>query len=252
MNAPEVVESPTESARFGLRIGRCTLDGPVDASTLTAAMVPFDLVVLRYPAQMVTLAFELSKLAGFLSFTADHLCCWEWRGGDVEAAVPTGWQIDDEPSVSGVVDIIRDSFASYRNHYSANPLLDRAAALEGYCEWAANLATVDGAAFALRDPSGHGLGVALVDWSVDLPDIKLAGLRGAVQGRGLYRVLLTSIMERAVSRGFPGVQISTQSHNINVMRAWARAGFVPARTLATQHLLRTELVAQRFPAGTDR
>lgn len=242
MNTVSVVESTTESARFGLRVGRCELDGNVDAADLATAADPFDLVVLRYPAEAVTVAFELSELPGFISFTADHLCYWEWHGAVAKAVVPAGWRVDDQPSVDEVVDVVRDSFASYRNHYSANPLLDRGAALEGYCEWAGHLAGADGAAFMLRDQPGVGVGVALVDWLADRPEIRLAGMRSSAQGQGLYRVLIESVMERAVEKGHDSVLISTQSHNVNVMRSWARMGFVPAQTIATQHLLRADLV----------
>ncbi|MGA9275381.1 MAG: GNAT family N-acetyltransferase [Ilumatobacter sp.] len=214
----------------------------MDAAVLATAAVPFDLVVLRYPAEAVTVAFELSELPGFISFTADHLCYWEWQGAGAEAVVPPGWSVDDQPSGDEVTDVVRDSFASYRNHYSANPLLDRSAALEGYCEWAGHLAAADGAALLLRDQGGEGVGVALIDWLADRPEVRLAGMRSSAQGQGLYRVLIESVVERAVAQGHSRVLISTQSHNVNVMRAWARMGFVPAKTIATQHLLRAELV----------
>lgn len=244
MNKPVIVSAEVESARFGLRVGRCELDVPEELSLLERELDHYDLVVLRYPAEAVTIASEASEISGFRSFTADHLCYWEWRRVEtVEPTVPAGWCIDDRPDVEEVIDVVRDSFAGYRNHYSANPLLDRDAALDGYGEWAGRLAAVEGSAYVLRDPSGVGAGVALVDWSIELPDIRLAGMRSSAQGRGLYRVLLESVMERAVLRERDGLQISTQSHNVSVMRVWARAGFVPARTLVTMHLLRAGLTA---------
>lgn len=259
MTRPVVTESPAESARFGLRVGRCEVDGAGDVALLGASLAPFDLVVLRYPAASVTVAFESTQLAGYLCFTADHLCYWEWHGDEIEAEargearVPAGWRVDHQPPVDDVVEIVRASFASYSNHYRANPLLDRDAALEGYCEWAALLAGVDGSAFVLRDDLDEGIGVVLVDWSVDLPEIKLAGMRPSAQGRGLYGLLLRSVMDVAAAHGRSGLQISTQSHNVTVMRAWARAGFVPARTVATLHLLRPELAPERAsPASPER
>jgi GNAT superfamily N-acetyltransferase len=242
VNLPTVVESPTESARFGLRVGRCELDGVVDAVGLATAADGFDIVVLRYPAENVAAPFELSRLPGFVSYTADHLCYWDWRGPVADVEVPAGWRVDQDPDVGDVADVVRDAFENYRNHYSANPLIDEAAALDGYCEWATHLAAVVGSAFLLRDTSQHGVGVALVDWSAELPDIKLAGMRTSAQRRGLYPVLLHAVMERAVALGHGGLRISTQSHNAKVMRVWARMGFVPVGAVATQHLVRVELL----------
>jgi hypothetical protein len=55
-------------------------------------------------------------------------------------------------------------------------------------------------------------------------------------------------------RSRSALTISTQSHNVNVMRVWSRLGFLPVETLATLHLVRRELVEQpasgRFTAGS--
>ncbi len=267
MSGVVVDHSPLESTRFGLRIGRCTLAGAVDVGALAAASDGFDVVVLRYPADALDVPFALASVPGHRTVPADHLCVWEWRGTEPPVVeLPPGWTVarssalveaaDDVDDVDGVdvveiVDVVRDSFAGYPNHYRANPLLDRDAALDGYCEWAGMLVEGDhDAATVLRDPAGKAVGIALVDWTTDPPDIRLAGMRSSVQGRGLYRVLLGHVIGQELERGGDGVQISTQSHNTKVMRAWASIGFVPVRTIATVHLVRDELVAKPFAAGS--
>lgn len=238
-----VEPSPTESDRFGLRIGRCVVADVDELDGLGEACERFDVVVLRYPAERVEVPFALAGLDGLRALTADHLCVWEWRGDEPpDTVAPPGYTADPSPAMDEVAAVVRDSFAGYANHYRANPLLDPTAALDGYVEWAERLATADDAAVVLRDPAGSASGVALIDWHADPPDIRLAGMRTSAQGQGLYAALVTEVIDRALRRGAGGVQISTQSHNTRVMRAWARLGFLPARTVATVHLVRAGLV----------
>jgi GNAT superfamily N-acetyltransferase len=238
-----VVASPIESSRFGLRVGRCNLDAPIHLDTLSSACAGYDLVVLRCPADVVTMPAHLTRLSGFVAFTADHLCVWEWQGQQApRVPAPVGWRIDRPGGRDEVADLIRASFAGYRSHYLANPLIDPAAALDGYCDWAVRLADEPGAGVVLRHDAGAAMGIALVDWSGDLPDVRLAGMHPSVQARGLYAVLLGAVIAQSLERGLHGVQISTQSNNVRVMRAWTRMGFVPTATLATYHLTRAELL----------
>ncbi len=59
-------------------------------------------------------------------------------------------------------------------------------------------------------------------------------------------------MGLAVDRSCPALTISTQSHNVNVMRAWSRLGFLPVDTVATMHLVHRELLAERVATAGDR
>jgi GNAT superfamily N-acetyltransferase len=242
-----VEPSPVESDRFGLRIGRCVVTGVDHIDRLAEACEGFDLVVLRYPAENVDVPVVLAGLDGFRCLPADHLCVWEWTGVEPPSRdVPAGWSIDTSPGIDDVSSVVRDSFAGYANHYRANPLLAPSAALDGYVEWAQHLAAEDDAAVVLRDAAGTAVGVALIDWRAGPPDVRLAGMRTSAQGRGLYPALIAHVIDLALRRGTDGVQISTQSHNTRVMRTWARLGFLPVRTVATVHLVRSELLP---PAG---
>lgn len=242
-----VEPSPAESDRFGLRIGRCVVTGVDDLDRLAEACEGFDVVVLRHPAEDVDVPVVLAGLDGFRCLPADHLCVWEWTGDEPPIrAAPAGWTIDLSPRIDDVSSVVRDSFAGYANHYRVNPLLAPSAALDGYVEWAQRLAADDDAAVVLRDAAGTAAGVALIDWRAGPPDVRLAGMSTSAQGRGLYPVLIAHVVGLALRRGAHGVQISTQSHNTRVMRTWARLGFLPVRTVATVHLVRSELL---LPAG---
>ena len=239
-----VSESGVETDRFGLRIGRVDVGSDIDVAQLDAACAGFDVVILRCPADEVDIPFRLLGLRDFRAFTADHLSIWRWEAGEPGGIVlPDGWSVGLTADVAAVEVVIRDAFADYRNHYRANPLLDTQAALEGYVDWAHTLMKrSDDACTAVCDPTGEPVGVALVDWDDDVPDIKLAGIRRHAEGRGRYAALVSYVMALTLDRSRSALTISTQSHNVKVMRSWSRLGFLPVDTLATTHLVRRELL----------
>ena len=239
-----VSHSSVESDRFGLRIGRVQVESDVDVAELESACAGHDVVILRCAADQVDLPFRLLALGDFRAFTADHLSIWRWEVGEPRHVdLPNGWSVGPSADAGVVEAVVRDAFADYRNHYRANPLFDVHAALDGYVEWAHTLMRrSDDACAVLCEPTGDAVGVALTDWDGDVPDIKLAGLRSRAQGQGRYGALISHIMQLAHDRGRPALTISTQSHNVNVMRAWSRLGFVPVDTLATMHLVRRPLL----------
>lgn len=239
-----VEHSATESQRFGVELGRCDVGESLDVDELIAAVDRFDVVVVRHPAGAVHLPHQLARMPGFTAWTADHLAIWEWSGPAAPAVDVAGpWSVGPAATRDEVVAVVRDAFADYRSHYRSNPLFPATAVLDGYVEWAVDLAhrQPDGPT-TVRDGEGRAVGVALVDWEAAPPDIRLAGMRSAVQGRGVYGLLVSEVIAVALRKGNVGVRISTQSHNINVMRAWVRLGFVPRATVATVHLVRDALL----------
>ena len=249
-----VSESRVESDRFGLRIGRVHVGADVDVGQLESACSGFDVVILRCAATEVDLPYRLMGLRDFRAFTADHLSIWRWEVGEPGPIVlPDGWSVGLSTDAGAVADVVRDAFADYRNHYRANPLFDASAALDGYVDWAHTLmARSDDACTVVWDPTGDEVGVALVDWNDEVPDIKLAGIRRRAQGRGRYGALVSYVMGLAVDRSSPALTISTQSHNTNVMRAWSRLGFLPVDTVVTMHLVRGELLDDWAATAGDR
>ena len=242
---PVVVgSSDVESARFGLRVGRTRVGTDIDPRALERAAAGFDVVIVRHRAVDVDIPFRLLALRELQAFTADHLCIWRWEASTPEpVALPFGWEIRTGREPATIDAIVRDAFADYPNHYRANPLFDPAAALDGYVEWAHTLAAAsDDACVLMFDATGSAVGVALIDWDEEIPDIRLAGIGSRVQGQGRYGALVSHVMQLAVDRSRTALTISTQSHNVNVMRAWSRLGFLPVDTLATVHLVRRDLL----------
>ena len=202
-----------------------------------------DIVIVRYPAADVGRFFELARLADFEPIYADTLVHWRaalasGRGPERPAGLGARAVSRDETAA-----LVRAVFADYPNHYAANPLLDRHAALEGYVEWATTLLDRgDAASLALVDDAGRDLAFALVDYGPEVADIRLAGVRPEDRGRGHYRALVAAVMQDAVARGRDAIEISTQAHNVAVMSTWARLGWVPTRAVTTVHLVRRGLL----------
>lgn len=238
-----VAFSTVESDRFGFRIGRWTLDAPVDAIEARAAVEGYDIVILRAPAALTRLPIELASVEDYVAITADNLCYWEWRGGQPnDLDPPVGVHLVTTDSIDSIGDMVLDSFQRYPNHYATNPLLDSAKCLEGYQEWAATIMASDSTTLTFEDDTGRGLGFAMVDWGGEKPDIKLVAVRPEARGRGLHAQLISACVDAAVERGRLPILSSTQAHNTTVIRDWARLSFVPVETMATFHLIRRDLL----------
>jgi GNAT superfamily N-acetyltransferase len=238
------VLSHEESLRFGVCVGRGVVEGPHNLPR-PSDFDDFDITFLRTPADNWDLASRLAQLSTHVGFVADHLCFWEWRSNRafVELDAPPGWNVDEEPSLDVVESVVRSAFDGYVNHYAANPLLAGVRIVDAYAEWARVLLEGPGASsVVLRSEQDEPVAVAVVDWSGERPDIRLAGVHHAYQRRGLYPILVQRIMRLARERDADRLEISTQSHNTSVMRAWARLGFEPCRTLATFHVVRRSIL----------
>lgn len=187
---------------------------------------------------------------------AGSLTYWSARAAEVVQAVPEATEAlsvlplaaypGGEQERAAVVDaVVADSFGGYGNHYSANPLLEPAAALAGYQEWARSsaLGDPDDALLLLLDGEVVGL-ATLVDGEEPggHVEVLLAGLRTAAQGRGRYGTLLGGVALEAQARGRHEMVISTQSHNVRVQRAWARLGLRPFAAVETVHAVRPGLL----------
>jgi hypothetical protein len=244
-----VTQSELDSRRFGYRIGRGRLDGAADLGALRAELAGYDIAIVRAPLEDPLLPAALAGLAGYRAFTADHLLYWEWRGGAVAPVpLPPGYRVLTCDDPGRVVPVLRSSFAGYRNHYAANPLLDPAGALEGYVEWTGQLmGSGHATTVVVEDDRAAVVAFGIVDWSPPAPDIRLAGVGAGAQGGGVYGHLIRDLMAAAEDRERLPLQISTQSSNTNVMRAWARLGFVPVETLATYHLVAERLLSDGPP-----
>jgi GNAT superfamily N-acetyltransferase len=240
-----------ESERFGLRVGRTKVgSGAPDldiAGMLEQSMIDenLDVLIVRAPARDVALPASLAALNNVRAVPADTLLYWEWSGPVPPPSDPSGEvSVVDDPQI--VEHLVRSVFVDYPNHYAANPLFSREAALDGYCEWARLL--VEGgtsSCHVLESPNHDQIGFGIVDWSSAVPDVRLAGVVPAFRGSGHYVRLVRGLVGEAVARGFDRLWISTQAHNIAPMRTWATLGFKPFDSFVTIHLIRDDLLFGR-------
>ncbi len=242
-----IERSVAESKRFGMNVARVVVQHDRDLDAVAGCANDFDVLIVRAPADRSSVAVRLTAVSGFRLLPADHLMVWE-RVVPVraESVLPAGWSIETPQYEHDVVDVVRDAFEGYRSHYAMNPLFDAQDVLDGYCEWAATMyADEQVATLVVFDEHRVPVGVGLLDFAPDTPDIRLAGMRSLVQGLGHYSALMTALGDVAEARGATGIQISTQSTNVRVMRAWAWMDFVPRSTVATYHLTRSSLLDRR-------
>ncbi|MGP7960243.1 GNAT family N-acetyltransferase [Sanguibacter sp. A247] len=205
-----------------------------------------EIIVVRFDASRRDIGAALAR-TGRVVLPAGTLTYWERPSSLGELEVPEHSLRVVEASEPGAPSedeldlVVGDSFAAYGNHYSANPLLDAAAALAGYQEWARrSLETPDHEVAFLFD-SDDLIGAATVHITPEHAEILLAGLIRAAQGRGAYRALLSWCVATAARHDVSKLIISTQADNVRVQRAWARAGFVPFAAVETAHLVREGL-----------
>ena len=257
-------DSPAESRRFGMSVGRVLVGDltPPDAAAqaLTDALdrAVEDLLVVRWPSAMVGLAGSVAA-SGRIILPADVLTYWEVPTDVLADGVPAGADAFSVESGAEHLDagrawveaVVRSSFAEYGNHYSANPALDPELALAGYLEWAvSSFQTHPADAMFLLDGS-QPIGVATLSEDRTRGDLEvlLAGLVPGAQGRGTYAHLLRGVGLEARVRGLGRVIISTQAHNVRVQRAWARSGLRPFAAVTTAHAIRPDSAAAAVVLG---
>jgi len=264
--------SPIETAQFGLSIGRLTVGHEVPgrgpaydaaAEMLAAALgsMDDDVVVVRYPASAVGLGAVIAG-SGRSVIPGGALTYWSANADEVVEAVSgshdPGLEVVAASELPGprdavrtVVDaVIADSFTGYRNHYAANPLLDPAAALAGYQDWARRSLDAARDTMVLRNagtPVGVATCVASKDGVAHL-EVLLAGLVSAAQGRGWYALLLAGCAAEARRRSLSRLIISTQAHNVRAQRAWARLGLRPFACMETVHAVHADLSLTPAPS----
>lgn len=132
--------------------------------------------------------------------------------------------------------VLDSSFSKYRNHYTANPLLDMSSATDSYHNWASSVLENNPENVVIVELDRKVAGLAVIHAHQDGPiEILLAGIGEEFQRKGAYVALLSGVCKIAVKRGYKQIVISTQSRNIAVQKAWAKIGFSPILSIDTFH-----------------
>jgi hypothetical protein len=246
--------SKTETARFGLRVFRASIDA-LDADDLVAALdrERVDVAILRMPATAIDSLEGLGKHR-LSPIVADTLVRYEL---DFRTAKPLS---DDDtvmlrPAMGADAELLesmtREIFSGYTSHYHANPLFAPAAILDGYAEWASSHVRGDDDSMSawLVEADGEiaGFSCCRIDRNSGLAIGTLNGVLPRARGRGVYRGLLVAMLVRFADIGVQRFAIATQVHNVAVQRVWASAGLSLQSTSNTIHIN-----AMRGKAASER
>lgn len=231
--------SVLDSDRFGLRIGRLELGAVGDAEPEAVVALflrsGLDLLVLRYPVA------HADWFARLLSPDVDvlHTDTLVYYRKAIEHVTPPPFAVTRGTAADAALvrDLVLEGFADYQSHYRADPLLDEDAALAGYVAWATSFLDGDGRTLmVLRDDDAQP--VAWAGLRLTPPsEIVLGGVCRHAAGRGVYSSILAGAESIFADLGERECWISTQVHNLPVIRTWASNGYRFEAGFNTVHLV---------------
>ena len=245
---PTIEESAVESKRFGFSIGRLLIpfDSPISDMEIATmcSQATFDLVIVRANATRNSLAESLLSLTSHRSLHADSLLYFGQSLSQpalkqLPNSAVSSMGVLKESEHHSFLGLIRETFASYTNHYSSNSLLPKPLALEGYVEWASSLIdSSEGHIFVARNKQEELVSFIAVQSSGQTAEIILNGTGPAAQGLGIYPTLLNYVRSELFNLGFTELVTSTQSSNSIVIKVWITSGFNYLAAINTFHVMR--------------
>lgn len=236
--ASSLTPSPVESARFGLTVHRGDLDR-IEPQSLAAHLrhEAVDLAIIRVPATEQPVLHELD-VTGMPWFVADSLIYFSCDLAGYEPRPlrnPLTLRQASHADRETLNRLIERTFSGYANHYSANPVLDRAAITAGMVEWAVGFIDRSDAEVFLADIDGEVAGFATCTFGA-VSEAVLFGVAPDYEGRGVYGDLTRFAVAEAARRGSRSIKTSTQAHNFAVRRSWISAGYLPQAAYVTVHI----------------
>ena len=239
--------SDRESSALGLQIYRCcTTQWDRDSHEIAIKLNSSnaDVVILR--TKNVEPNFQAMD-GDWISISAGELVYWASpvnpRFGGL--AKPLEY-VAAQSKINEFADVVRRSFADYKNHYSANPLFDRLSPEQAYVDWAIRRAsettTEDLAGLLLSNGQPVGA-ISGVQIGTEV-EIELAGIAPEFQGQGMYAHLIAGFWQTVNDATRSRIVISTQKENESVQKAWVRLGLSYEFSVVTTHLVRRTLIEQ--------
>jgi hypothetical protein len=235
--------SPLESARFGMRVFRASVEA-IDADALAAAIERerVDVAILRLPARALSTVQPLAAL-GLAPIVADTLVSY---GMDLAARKPRSGPesgVTLRPATFADTELLermaRAIFAGYVSHYHANPLFAHERILDGYAEWAIrHVEAADGSAAWIIEHDQEPIGFSCDRFARESGTATgvLNGILPLVRRRGFYGAMLRQTLSRFDRLGVKRFEIATQVHNLAVQRTWVASGLVIDGAYNTVHI----------------
>ena len=235
-------DSTLDSHRFGIKVARGQVPVGASSDDVVGAVMASDasLVILRTDAGDSDAIVQLQRL-GWPVIHADSLV---YYGVDL-ATLPREQLREDvrqatDTDRDAIHEIAEHSFAGYRSHYAANPMLPQDEILAGYVEWAKSRLAPENPGSCTWVVAAEGLvvGFATCDLATDRSkvEIVLNAVHPRFSRRGLYGRLLKGILHHYANQSYRRLVISTQLWNYTVQRQWTRAGLAMERAYDTYHI----------------
>lgn len=240
-DAPHLSE--LDQARFGIVTVKA---GAFDQVTDVADTLAFcaanraQLLIARVDAEHVAVAHALEERGALLCDTLVFYRLPVVRARDQSNEhVSSIFVRDARPEdAASLTSIARTAFTGYLGHYHADPRLPRHACDEVYVSWCAAIHRGDDArsAVIVAEDANGVCGFLTIRNDGSTLELVLSGLARRVEGRGVYRRLVASGVDRAVTERCKAVVTSTQITNFAVQRVWVKQGFAMTGATHTFHL----------------
>lgn len=245
--------SDIESKRFGMRIYRGYYeDFEMKDVQRIVNENDFDIIIVRYPTSTIYDHYQLVDLDYCKTIHADSLVYYAAPLQEIEIK-PLHNNLDFEVITTGnderLDSVIQTIFTDYKNHYFANPCLNKSAIVEGYIEWAKSYAVAkeNGITWLIKD-EGDSANVAFqacyFDEEESICDLKLGGVMPSYAKRGIYADLLLYSQSYFKNKGIKTMVTSTQLQNVAVRRVWEKCGFRFDKSYETYHIINNDTWAR--------
>ena len=249
--SPTLLESPSETRRFGFRVSRLSvpIGSPFSDEEISGLITSSnsELVIVRASAKRENLPIVLGGIKGATCIHADNLVYYQWTLNSASSldVRMTGVSTSLNKSFESVVDVLRRSFNGYKNHYSANSRLSQFVTTSAYEEWASEVLKQKSSRMYVSssDKNGESIGfVLLTIWETEhLAEVVLNAVRPDAHRNGIYTALMRTCANDLASLGtVDTLYISTQRENLAVVSAWEKLGLRPYAALNTFHVMRDD------------
>ena len=233
--------APIESRRFNMNVYRGALND-IDPQKMISDILAnhIDIAIIHIPAESQNAIASLANI-GVPYLIADMLVYYhidlktykprQLKNKGIQFVEYLPAHFDD------MDDLIDRIFQNYKNHYTANPLM-QCDLVEIYQEWAHASVTDPeknriGWLVKLKD---RYVGFATCVYETNEAEIILNGILPSVAGRGVYSDLVRHILSFFKKMGVYDFKLSTQAKNYAVQKIWSREGFGMQESFFTIHL----------------
>lgn len=238
-----ISHSVLDSNRFNLNIYRGVM-ADIDILYINKMIEDnlIDILILRFPVETKDSQFLISEL-DYPFIHADTLVYYDANLKSLDVKKMKNdlvFEPISEDNFFIIERIIPEIFSNYKNHYSANPILDKNKILAGYLEWTKsyiNLEQKEKVSWVVKkNDSFVGFATCSMNTSTKECEGVLYGVHPDFSGQGIYSDLIRFTQQYFKDNGFQTMKVSTQIQNFSVQRAWSRENFLIKSAFDTYHI----------------